>query len=123
MEINKFHSLWGNYDIALNHIFFTTKFRTYFSQKFSLCPSGLTIGSCTNDDDTEITSFSVSVKKYGYESLSNNGFEYSDLGDYEINHYYDKQITREQEEYMVDYIKQVDPELYEIVKSKIRYRK
>lgn len=123
MKLNKYHSLWANYDIALNHIFFTSGFRNYFTQKYSLCPSGLTIGSCSNDDDTEISSFAVSVKKYGYESLSNNGFEYSDLSDYEINYFYDDKLTREQEEYMVEYIKQVDTELYEEVKSKIRYRK
>ena len=104
MELNTCHSLWANYDIALNHIFFTSGFRNYFTQKYSLCPSGLTIGSCSNDDDTEITSFAVSVKKYGYESLSNNGFEYSDLSDYEINYFYDDKLTREQEEYMVEYV-------------------
>lgn len=121
MEFNSFHTLEANYDIALNHIFYTSGFRNYYSEKFNLCPSGLTISSCANDENTEIKSFAVCVKRYGYESLSNNGFEYSDLSDYTIDYYNDDKLTKEQKEYVVEYIKQVDPELYEIVKSKIVY--
>ena len=117
------HSLWANYDIALNHIYFTNGFRNYYTQKFGLCPSGLTIGSCSNDDDSEIKSFAVSVKKYGYESLSNNGFEYSDLSDYEINYFYDDKLTREHEDYVVDYLKNIDIDLYNEVNEKMNYRK
>lgn len=123
MILNSFHSLWANYDIALNHIFYNDKFRFAYTAKFRFCPNGLTIGACSNDDDTEITSFAVCVKKYGYESLSNNGFEYSDLSDYEIDYYNDDKLTREHEDFCVEYIKQVDIELYEEVKAKIKYGK
>lgn len=123
MKIYRSHSLWANYDIALNHIYYTSDFRNYYTQKFGLCPSGLTIGSCSNDDDSEIKSFAVSVKKYGYESLSNNGFEYSDLSDYEINYFYDDKLTREHEDYVVEYLKNIDIDLYNEVKEKIKYRK
>lgn len=62
-------------------------------------------------------SFCVCVKRYGYESLSNNGFEYSDMGDYEIDFAAEERLTPEMEEFCVEYIKQVDAELYETVKK------
>ena len=72
---------------------------------------------CTNDEDTAPTSFCVCVKRYGYESLSNNGFEYSDMMDYEIDFAAEERLTPEMEEFCVEYIKQVDAELYETVKK------
>lgn len=119
MKFYDCHKLYANYDIALNHIFFKSAFRDYFTKKFNYCPSGLTIGC--NATDTEIKSFYVECKKYGYESLSNNGFEYSDLSDYSINTYYQDKLTREMKEYCVEYLAMVDTELYEIVKKYIVY--
>ena len=113
MKFYSEHSLRANYDIALNRIFLTSKFRTVFSQKFMLCPSGLTMGANVEGDVP--TSFYVAVKKYGYESLSNNGFEYSDLGDYESNYDAEERLTPEMKEFCVEYIKTVDEELYETV--------
>ena len=105
------------HDIALNRIFYTGRFRDAFTARFRLCPRGLTMSCCTNDEDTAPTSFCVCVKRYGYESLSNNGFEYSDMGDYEIDFAAEERLTPEMEEFCVEYIKQVDAELYETVKK------
>ena len=114
MKFYSEHSLRANYDIALNRIFFTSKFRTAFSQKFMLCPSGLTMGANVEGDAP--TSFYVAVKKYGYESLSNNGFEFSDLSDYVSNYYAEEKLTPEMKDFCVEYIKVVDEGLYETVK-------
>lgn len=116
MKYYSCHTLYSNYDIALNRIFYTGKFRDAFTAKFRLCPRGLTMSCCTNAEDTAPKSFRVCVKRYGYESLSNNGFEYSDLGDYEIDLNAEERLTPEMEAFCVEYIKQVDAELYETVK-------
>lgn len=117
MKYYSYHTLSGNYDIALNRIFYTGRFRDAFTARFRLCPRGLTMSCCTNDEDTAPTSFCVCVKRYGYESLSNNGFEYSDMMDYEIDFAAEERLTPEMEEFCVEYIKQVDAELYETVKK------
>ena len=117
MKYYSCHTLSSNYDIALNRIFYTGRFRDAFTAKFRLCPRGLTMACCTNDYDTAPTSFCVCVKRYGYESLSNNGFEYSDMMDYEIDFAAEERLTPEMEEFCVEYIKQVDAELYETVKK------
>ena len=124
MKYYSCHPLSSNYDIALNRIFYTGRFRDAFTAKFRLCPRGLTMSCCTNDEDTAPTSFCVCIKRYGYESLSNNGFEYSDMMDYEIDFAAEEKLTLEMEEFCVEYIKQVDAELYETVKKlwKKRYR-
>lgn len=119
MKFYSCHKLNANYDIALNHIFFKSAFKDYFTAKYKICPSGLTIGC--HADENEIKSFSVLIKKYGYESLSNNGFEYSDLSDYTINTYYQDKLTQEMREYCVEYLATIDPELYETVKKYIKY--
>ncbi|MEE1289031.1 MAG: hypothetical protein UHK44_10615 [Bacteroidaceae bacterium] len=49
--------------------------------------------------------------------MSNNGFEYSDMMDYEIDFAAEERLTPEMEEFCVEYIKQVDAELYETVKK------
>ena len=116
MKFYSCHSLSSNYDIALNHIFYSDKFRFAYTAKFRFCPSGLTMECCTDEEDKTPVQFAVYVKKYGYESLSNNGFEYSDMMDYEIDYYNDNKLTEEQKEFCVEYIKEVDPELYETVK-------
>ena len=117
MKYYSCHTLSSNYDIALNRIFYTGRFRDAFTARFRLCPRGLTMSCCTNDEDTAPTSFGVCVKRYGSESLSNNGFEYSDMGDYEIDFAAEERLTPEMEEFCVEYIKQVDAELYETVKK------
>ena len=124
MKYYSCHTLSSNYDIALNRIFYTGRFRDAFTARFRLCPCGLTMSCCTNDEDTAPTSFCVCVKRYGYESLSNNGFEYSDMMEYEIDFAAEEKLTPEMEEFCVEYIKQVDAELYETVKKlwKKRYR-
>ena len=116
MEFYPEHSLSDNYAIAFNKIFMKGfKFKNKFSEKFKLCPNGLTM-SCNTDGD-EIKGFYVTVKKYGYESMSNNGTEYTDLSDYETNFGAEEKLTPEMKEFCVEYLKTVDEELYDTVKK------
>lgn len=116
MEFYPEHSLSDNYDIAFNKIFMKGfKFKNKFTEKFKLCPNGLTM-DCSTDGD-EIKEFYVTVKKYGYESWSNNGTEYTDLSDYETDFDAVEKLTPEMKEFCVEYIKTVDEELYDTVKK------
>ena len=118
MIFYKEHPLKENYDIALNRIFFKSKFKDAYTAKFLICPRGLTIGAYAQDG--ELKEFYVTVKRYGYDSLSNNGFEFSDLSDYETDHYSCEKLTPEMKLFCVEYIKEVDEELYETVKRLIK---
>ena len=112
------HPLNENYEIALNRIFFTFKFKDAYTAKFRLCPRGLTIGAYA--EDGELKEFYVTVKRYGYDSLSNNGFEFSDMSDYETDHRACEKLTPEMKQFCVEYIKDVDEELYETVKRLVK---
>ena len=65
------------------------------------------------------------MKYYSCHTLSSNyepsakafRFEYSDMGNYEIDFAAEERLTPEMEEFCVEYIKQVDAELYETVKK------
>ena len=48
MKYYSCHTLSSNYDIALNRIFYTGRFRDAFTARFRLCPRGLTMSCCTN---------------------------------------------------------------------------
>ena len=61
------------------------------------------------------------MERYGYNSLPNNGFEFSDQSDYETDHYSCEKLTTEMKMFCVEYIiREVDEELYETVKSLIK---
>lgn len=118
MKFYSQHTLSNNYDIALNAIFRKSDFKMAFTEKFIICPSGLTMGCYAEGD--EIKQFFVTVKKYGYESLSNNGTVFTDLSDYTTNDYWDERLTDEMKDFCVEYLKDVDFELYETVKKYYR---
>ena len=52
MEFYPEHSLSDNYDIAFNKIFMKGfKFKNKFTEKFKLCPNGLTMDCSTDGDE------------------------------------------------------------------------
>lgn len=113
------HTKSQNYAIALNKIFYTQKFRDYYTSLFGMCPSGLTMDA--EFKNNELNNFYVSIKQYGCESKSNNGTAFTDLSDYEVNDDALNKLTDKHTRACVEYIKNVDPELYDTVTQYIKY--
>lgn len=69
-------------DLAFNALFLKQDFRSFIVSKVGYCPHDLNFDTGFEDDGS-LWIFCCQ-KHYGFDSSSNKGQEFSDLGDYEI---------------------------------------
>jgi len=79
--------------------------------KFKRCPAGLTIDAYV---EGSIVKFRCVTKKYGYDTHV-TGFPDEAFDDYVIT---DKNISPDIEQFLLEYLKDNDPELYNDITSK-----
>lgn len=99
-----------NFEVTLNKICKTQKFKDYITERHGICPADLTV-SCWKENNKLM--FTPEIKHYGYESFSNNGTAYTDLSDYVLG----KQVEPEMSHTVFDYFKYNEPTLYECMKN------
>lgn len=91
----------------INKICFGEKFRKAFTEKFKICPSGLTYHVREFNNAIELIPM---IKKYGYEHSCNDGVsEFTDVWDFDIG---DGEITSEQSDFMYQYFKENEKEFF-----------
>jgi len=67
-------------DLAFNALFFKQEFRNYIVAKVGYCPRDLNFDTEFEDDGK--LALLCCMKHYGFDSSSNKGQPFSDLGDY-----------------------------------------
>lgn len=110
MKILDDRSETANYEVNLNKICKTQKFKDYISHVHGICPADLTISCWKNDGKLK---FAPEIKHYGYESLSNNGTAYSDLSDYVLGDEVEENMSKT----ILEFFKTNEPEIYNVMKT------
>ena len=88
-------------NLKINKICFGEDFKRYFTDKFKVCPNGLTVDFYEDPTKENRFIFTPCIKKYGYEHASNNGIsEFTDASDFE---YGDYNLTGEMRAYVLNY--------------------
>lgn len=94
--------------LKVNRICFGDKFRKAFTERFGLCPSGLTYHI---NERNGILEFILTIKQYGYEHSFNNGVsEFTDAYDYNIGN--TSLITEEMSKFVEGYFSYNEIDFY-----------
>lgn len=96
------------FDKAFDKLFFSKNFRAEMTKKFGMCPTGMTIDTCYNNDDSEIY-FKLVSKNYGYEYSGEMV-----VGDYTLNKFI---FTQEMADFAISYIRNNAPDLFDEIKT------
>lgn len=103
----------ANYEVNLNRICNGSTFKQFIASRHGICPRGLTVSCYENENNVLV--FLPEIKYYGYDSLSNNGTEYTDLGDYTGGPVVKSEICETIFEYFFKY----EPEIYKVMNENI----